>query len=71
MTDFMDWLSIRIILFKKKAKKLMGLINEVLKGRYVYNNGIELLYIPDENNSATLERYVKINFTSSGQQESV
>ena len=56
---------------QKKAKKLMGLINEVLKGRYVYNNGTELLYIPDENNSATLERYVKINFTSSGQQESV
>lgn len=56
---------------KVKAKKLMGLINRVLKGRYVYNNGTELFYIPDTREKSTNERYVKINFTSSGQQESV
>lgn len=42
----------------------IDLIDSVLKGRYVYANGEERLVLSDNN-------YVKINFTSSGQQESV
>ncbi len=45
----------------QKAKQL---ISQILKGSYAYNNGDEKLEI-DENH------YVKINFTSSGQQEVV
>ena len=56
---------------KNKAKKLIELINQVLKGRYVYSNGTELFYFSDTSQVSDYERYVKINFTSSGQQESV
>ncbi len=45
-------------------QKAYELISEILKGSYRYNNGEERLEI---NNN----HYVKINFTSSGQQEAV
>lgn len=45
-------------------KKAIVLANDILKGRYVFSNGEEKLYIDDE-------RFIKINFTSSGQQEAV
>lgn len=46
------------------ARKCMALIDEILKGRYLYVSGEERLVL--DNN-----KYVKINYTSSGQQESV
>ena len=55
-----------------KAKTILKMINGVLKGRYVFSNGTELFYINDENYQTPYdERFVKINFTSSGQQETV
>ena len=55
-----------------KAKTILKMINGVLKGRYVFSNGTELFYIDDENYQTPYdERFVKINFTSSGQQETV
>ena len=48
------------------VKKTEKLINEILKGRYQNENGEERLYL--ENSS---RQYVKINFASSGQQETV
>ncbi len=46
------------------VKKCMLLIDEILKGKYLYVSGEERLVL--ENG-----KYIKINFTSSGQQESV
>lgn len=48
------------------VKKTEKLINEILKGRYQNENGEERLYLEDSN-----RQYVKINFASSGQQETV
>jgi len=39
-------------------------INNIIKGRYKYENGEEKIYINDED-------YIKISFSSSGQQESI
>lgn len=44
--------------------KMLGLVQTVLKGKYVFKDGEERLYIDDDH-------FVKINFTSSGQQEVV
>ena len=44
-------------------------IDAVLKGRYVFANGEERLYL--SNNYGNTDRFVKINYTSSGQQETV
>lgn len=46
------------------AKKAITLTNEILKGRYVFSNGEERLVMDDN-------RFIKINYTSSGQQETV
>ena len=46
------------------------LINQVLKGKYFFVSGEERLYLPANSNKGE-ERFVKINFTSSGQQETV
>lgn len=48
----------------KLAKKCISLIDKILKGKYVFVAGEERLIIEND-------RYVKINFTSSGQQETV
>lgn len=48
----------------KITDKMMNMINQVLKGTYVFDNGEEKLY----HNSG---QYIKINFASSGQQETV
>lgn len=45
-------------------RKMLGLVQDVLKGKYVFTDGEERLYIDDEH-------FVKINYTSSGQQEVV
>ena len=45
-------------------KKAIDLTNDILKGRYVFSNGVEKLFIDSD-------RFIKINFTSSGQQEAV
>ena len=44
--------------------KMLELIYGILKGRYVYKDGEERLYITDS-------QYVKMSYTSSGQQETV
>jgi len=49
---------------KSKIKKCMELEEQILKGKYVFENGEEKLYFNDN-------RFVKINYTSSGQQEIV
>ena len=49
------------------AKKMKNLITKILKGRYQYENGEEKLYIGKGQDKS----YVKINFASSGQQETV
>lgn len=46
------------------SRKAIKLVNEILKGRYVFANGEERLVLKND-------RYVKINYTSSGQQETV
>lgn len=46
------------------TKKCMETIDEILKGRYAFVSGEERLMLSDD-------KFVKINFTSSGQQESV
>ena len=46
------------------TKKAIYLTNDILKGKYVFSNGEEKLYLDND-------RFIKINFTSSGQQESV
>lgn len=45
-------------------KKCINTVNHILKGRYAYSEGEERLILANS-------RYVKINYTSSGQQESV
>lgn len=52
-----------------KEIKMNELIYKVLKGNYVYANGEERLYLANMHDKAG--QYVKINFTSSGQQETV
>lgn len=49
------------------ARKMKVLIAKILKGRYQYENGEEKLYIGQGQDTS----YVKINFASSGQQETV
>ena len=49
---------------QKFVKKCMDCVDNILKGRYKYITGEERLMISDD-------KYVKINYTSSGQQESV
>lgn len=52
-------------LFDRKAiDKMLVLMDKVLKGKYIFKNNEERLYIDEEH-------FVKINFTSSGQQETV
>ncbi len=46
------------------VKKCMLLIDEILKGKYLYVSGEERLLLDNG-------KYIKINYTSSGQQESV
>lgn len=46
------------------SRKAIKLVNEILKGRYVFANGEERLVLKND-------KYVKINYTSSGQQETV
>ncbi len=48
----------------KAIEKMLGLIQEVLKGKYIFRDNEERLYIDEEH-------FVKINYTSSGQQETV
>lgn len=54
---------------RKKAAKMIDMIQTILKGRYVYRDGAELLYLPEDDSYRN--KYVRINFTSSGQQETV
>jgi predicted ATP-dependent endonuclease of OLD family len=54
---------------RKKALKMVDLIQTILKGRYVYRDGAELLYLAGDDSYRN--KYVRINFTSSGQQETV
>ncbi len=54
---------------RSTARKLINQIKMILKGRYVYRDGTEVLYLSDYE--AFKEKYVRINFTSSGQQETV
>jgi predicted ATP-dependent endonuclease of OLD family len=49
---------------QKAVDRMLVLTQEVLKGRYVFRDNEERLYIDKEH-------YVKINYTSSGQQETV
>lgn len=46
------------------SRKSIKLIAEILKGRYIFTNGEERLVLKND-------RYIKINYTSSGQQETV
>ncbi len=48
----------------KAIDKLLELMKDVLKGRYVFKDNEERLYIDEKH-------FVKINYTSSGQQETV
>ena len=49
---------------QKLINQAQGLIKKILRGTYRYRNGEEQIIFEDE-------KYVKINFSSSGQQESV
>lgn len=49
---------------KKIAKKCIDLIDVILKGKYMFQSGEERLVLDND-------RFVKINYTSSGQQETV
>lgn len=49
---------------KKAAQKCIDVIDEILKGKYVFQSGEERLVLDNEH-------FVKINYTSSGQQETV
>lgn len=46
------------------SRKSIKLVNDILKGRYIFTNGEERLTLKND-------RYIKINYTSSGQQETV
>lgn len=48
----------------KVIGKMLDLVQHMLKGKYVFKDNEERLYIDEEH-------YVKINYTSSGQQETV
>lgn len=54
---------------QKALSIMLKQIDAVLKGRYVFANGEERLYL--SNNYGNTDRFVKINYTSSGQQETV
>lgn len=56
------------IIDKKRLKLLDELMVRVLKGRYSYKDGEEILNI---SNRGRTGKYVKINFASSGQQDAV
>lgn len=58
-----------IKLDKKAVSMALNRISKVLKGRYVFANGEERLYLTDNHDNT--DRFVKINYTSSGQQETV
>lgn len=58
-----------IKLDKKAVSMALNRISKVLKGRYVFANGEERLYLTDNHDDT--DRFVKINYTSSGQQETV
>lgn len=49
---------------RKLYTEAFTLIRDIIKGRYTYSDGDDRIWVDDE-------RYVKINFASSGQQESV
>lgn len=51
--------------------KLEKLFDGVLRGSYLYQDGEERIYIPSSKNKSDSNRYVKLNFASSGQQEAV
>ncbi|GMU90696.1 MAG: hypothetical protein AMXMBFR49_29010 [Chlorobiota bacterium] len=51
--------------YQDRLAPLLELIPKVLKGVYKYEAGVEKLYLPET------EKFVKINFASSGQQESL
>lgn len=51
----------------KLVRKTKELIENVMKGRYQYSDGEEKLYLKQGKN----KRFVKINYASSGQQETV
>ncbi|MGN0651137.1 MAG: AAA family ATPase [Oscillospiraceae bacterium] len=53
----------------KAISMMLERIYAVLKGRYVFANGEERLYLTDNHDYT--DRFVKINYTSSGQQETV
>lgn len=48
----------------KTIEKINRMMKEVLKGKYIFKNNEERLYLDEEH-------FVKINYTSSGQQETV
>lgn len=54
----------KTILSSQIVNEALGLIKKILRGTYRYNNGEEQIVLDDG-------KYVKINFSSSGQQESV
>lgn len=58
-----------VMLDKKAISMALDRIAKVLKGRYVFVNGEERLYLTDNHDNK--DRFVKINYTSSGQQETV
>lgn len=49
---------------KKPLKKMLCLIDEILKGKYIFKSGEDRLLIEDG-------KFIKMNYASSGQQESV
>ncbi len=54
---------------EKAIAKMTELISKVLKGRYVFENGEEKLFLSESNDDT--DSFVKLNFASSGQQETV
>lgn len=63
----------KTLLYGKSVKidgyscRMEELISQVLKGKYVFADGEERIYLDDKNSG----EYVKINYASSGQQETV
>ena len=57
-------LTSEITVSTKTLEKMMDLIEEILKAKYVFKSGEDRLLIGDD-------KYLKMNYTSSGQQESV
>ncbi len=54
---------------EKAIAKLTELISKVLKGKYVFEHGEEKLFLSENNNK--INSFVKLNYASSGQQETV